>query len=47
MNVQPHSPDYLAPARECKDIKSDRVYNDACTGGKTEDLIPAAKVFLA
>ncbi|EMS65601.1 3-isopropylmalate dehydratase [Triticum urartu] len=45
--AKPHSPDNRAPARECKDIKIDRVYNDACTGGKTEDLIAAAKVFSA
>ena len=47
MNVQPHSPDNRALARECKDVKIDRVYIGSCTGCKTEDFIAAAKVFLA
>lgn len=45
--MQPHSPDNRALARECKDIKIDRVYIGSCTGGKTEDFLAAAKVFLA
>ncbi|MBA0857770.1 hypothetical protein Goshw_016980 [Gossypium schwendimanii] len=44
---QPHSPDNRALARECKDVKVDRVYIGSCTGGKTEDFLAAAKVFLA
>lgn len=44
---QPHSPDNRALARECKDVKIDRVYIGSCTGGKTEDFMAAAKVFLA
>lgn len=45
--MQPHSPDKRALARECKDVKIDRVYIGSCTGGKTEDFLAAAKVFLA
>nr|XP_017219695.1 PREDICTED: 3-isopropylmalate dehydratase large subunit-like isoform X2 [Daucus carota subsp. sativus] len=45
--AKPHSPDNRALARECKDVKIDRVYIGSCTGGKTEDFIAAAKVFLA
>lgn len=45
--LQPHSPDNRALARECKDVKIDRVYIGSCTGGKTEDFLAAAKVFLA
>ncbi|XWS13931.1 hypothetical protein CRYUN_Cryun36dG0081100 [Craigia yunnanensis] len=45
--AKPHSPDNRALARECKDIKIDRVYIGSCTGGKTEDFLAAAKVFLA
>lgn len=45
--LQPHSPDNRALARECKDVKIDRVYIGSCTGGKTEDFMAAAKVFLA
>jgi hypothetical protein len=45
--LQPHSPDNRALARECKNVKTDRVYIGSCTGGKTEDFIAAAKVFLA
>ncbi|EHA8587546.1 3-isopropylmalate dehydratase large subunit, chloroplastic [Cocos nucifera] len=44
---QPHSPDNRALARECKDVKIDRVYIGSCTGGKTVDFLAAAKVFLA
>ncbi|KAL0287220.1 UNVERIFIED_CONTAM: 3-isopropylmalate dehydratase large subunit, chloroplastic [Sesamum angustifolium] len=45
--LQPHSPDNRALARECKDVKIDRVYIGSCTGGKTEDFMAAAKLFLA
>ncbi|KAF2314052.1 hypothetical protein GH714_021758 [Hevea brasiliensis] len=44
--AKPHSPDNRALARECKDVKIDRVYIGSCTGGKT-DFMAAAKVFLA
>lgn len=47
MFLQPHSPDNRALARECKDVKIDRVYIGSCTGGKTEDFMAAAKVLLA
>ncbi|KAK9093438.1 hypothetical protein Syun_028349 [Stephania yunnanensis] len=45
--AKPHSPDNRGLARECKDVKIDRVYIGSCTGGKTEDFMAAAKVFLA
>ncbi|XAR62701.1 3-isopropylmalate dehydratase [Bertholletia excelsa] len=45
--AKPHSPDNRALARECKDVKIDRVYIGSCTGGKIEDFLAAAKVFLA
>ncbi|XP_061338234.1 3-isopropylmalate dehydratase large subunit, chloroplastic-like isoform X1 [Gastrolobium bilobum] len=45
--AKPHSPDNRSLARECKDVKIDRVYIGSCTGGKTEDFMAAAKVFLA
>ena len=45
--MQPHSPDNRALARECSNVKIDRVYIGSCTGGKTEDFMAAAKVFLA
>ncbi|KAF5465844.1 hypothetical protein F2P56_015812 [Juglans regia] len=45
--AKPHSPDNRALARECKDVKIDRVYIGSCTGGKTEDFVAAAKVFQA
>ncbi|KAL5990233.1 3-isopropylmalate dehydratase large subunit, chloroplastic [Asimina triloba] len=45
--AKPHSPDNRALARECKGVKIDRVYIGSCTGGKTEDFVAAAKVFLA
>ncbi|KAJ0093626.1 hypothetical protein Patl1_25711 [Pistacia atlantica] len=45
--AKPHSPDNRALARECKDVKIDRVYIGSCTGGKTEDFLAAARVFLA
>nr|QKY15107.1 isopropylmalate dehydratase, large subunit, chloroplastic (LEU1L) [Polytomella parva] len=41
----PHSPDNRKLARECKDVKIDRVYIGSCTGGKTEDFLTAAKLF--
>ncbi|KAG5588290.1 hypothetical protein H5410_048724 [Solanum commersonii] len=45
--LKPHSPGNRALARECEDVKIDRVYIGSCTGGKTEDFMAAAKVFLA
>ncbi|CAL9179409.1 unnamed protein product [Musa hybrid cultivar] len=42
-----HSPDSRALARDCKGIKIDRAYIGSCTGGKMEDFLAAAKVFLA
>ncbi|XP_048430518.1 3-isopropylmalate dehydratase large subunit, chloroplastic-like [Pyrus x bretschneideri] len=45
--AKPHSPDNRALARECKDVKIDRVYIGSCTGGKMEDFMAAARVFLA
>ncbi|KAG6757296.1 hypothetical protein POTOM_037604 [Populus tomentosa] len=45
--AKPHSPDNRALARECRDVKIDRVYIGSCTGGKTEDFMAVAKVFLA
>ena len=38
----PHSPDNRKLARECRDVKIDRVYIGSCTGGKTEDFMAAA-----
>jgi 3-isopropylmalate/(R)-2-methylmalate dehydratase large subunit len=40
----PHSPDNRKTARECSDVKIDRVYIGSCTGGKTEDFLSAAKL---
>ncbi|KAJ0467619.1 putative 3-isopropylmalate dehydratase [Helianthus annuus] len=45
--AKPHSPDNRGLARECKDVKLDRVYIGSCTGGKTEDFVAAAKILLA
>ncbi|CAM6091298.1 unnamed protein product [Calypogeia fissa] len=45
--AKPHSPDNRATARECKDVKIDRVYIGSCTGGKTEDFVAAAKLLHA
>ncbi|KAG4129130.1 hypothetical protein ERO13_D09G059000v2 [Gossypium hirsutum] len=45
--AKPHSPDNRALARDCKHIKIDRVYIGSCTGGKTQDFLAAAKLFLA
>ncbi|MDF5723893.1 MAG: 3-isopropylmalate dehydratase large subunit [Rhizonema sp. PD37] len=42
--AQPHSPDNRALARECKDVKINRVYIGSCTGGKTTDFLNAAEV---
>lgn len=45
--AKPHSPDNRGLARECKDVKIDRVYIGSCTGGKTEDFLAAAKLLNA
>lgn len=42
--AKPHSPDNRALARECRDVRIDRVYIGSCTGGKTEDFLAAARV---
>lgn len=42
--AKPHSPDNRALARECRDVKIDRVYIGSCTGGKTSDFVYAARV---
>ncbi len=42
--AKPHSPDNRAKARECSDVKIDRVYIGSCTGGKTTDFINAARI---
>ncbi|OMO60615.1 Aconitase/3-isopropylmalate dehydratase large subunit, alpha/beta/alpha [Corchorus capsularis] len=43
--LQPSTPDNLALARGCKDIKIDGAYMGSCsTGGKTEDFLAAARV---
>ncbi|MEC4986590.1 MAG: 3-isopropylmalate dehydratase large subunit [Oscillatoria sp. PMC 1068.18] len=42
--AKPHSPDNRALARECSDVKTDRVYIGSCTGGKTSDFLNAAKI---
>lgn len=42
--AKPHSPDNRALARECRDVKIDRVYIGSCTGGKTSDFLNAARV---
>ncbi|WP_414583786.1 3-isopropylmalate dehydratase large subunit [Scytonema sp. PCC 10023] len=42
--AKPHSPDNRALARECSDVKINRVYIGSCTGGKTEDFFHAAQV---
>ncbi|MBW4631838.1 MAG: 3-isopropylmalate dehydratase large subunit [Iphinoe sp. HA4291-MV1] len=43
--AKPHSPDNRSLARECNDVKINRVYIGSCTGGKTEDFFHAAQVF--
>ncbi|CAK0746338.1 3-isopropylmalate dehydratase large subunit, chloroplastic [Coccomyxa viridis] len=40
----PHSPDNRRNARDCRDVKIDRVYIGSCTGGKTEDFMAAAQL---
>lgn len=42
--AKPHSPDNRALARECSDVKINRVYIGSCTGGKTSDFVNAAKI---
>ncbi|MBD1840199.1 3-isopropylmalate dehydratase large subunit [Coleofasciculus sp. FACHB-64] len=42
--AKPHSPDNRALARECRDVKIDRVYIGSCTGGKTSDFMYAARI---
>jgi len=42
--AKPHSPDNRALARECRDVKIDRVYVGSCTGGKTTDFLNAARI---
>ena len=42
--AQPHSPDNVAPARDLKGFKIDRVYIGSCTGGKTIDFVAAAEL---
>lgn len=42
--AQPHSPDNRALARDCSDVKIDRVYIGSCTGGKTSDFVNAARI---
>lgn len=42
--AKPHSPDNRALARECRDVKIDRVYIGSCTGGKTTDFVNAARI---
>jgi len=42
----PHSPDNRREARECADKRIDRVYIGSCTGGKTEDFLYAAELFV-
>ncbi len=42
--AQPHSPDNRALARDCSDVKIDRVYIGSCTGGKTTDFFNVAQI---
>ncbi len=42
--AEPHSPQNRALAREVTGVKIDRSYIGSCTGGKTADLVAAAKV---
>ena len=44
--ARPHSPDNCCPARELADVKIDRAYIGGCTGGKTTDLLAAARVLV-
>mmetsp|Transcript_18358 Transcript_18358/g.38348 ORF Transcript_18358/g.38348 Transcript_18358/m.38348 type:complete len:522 (-) Transcript_18358:1358-2923(-) len=42
--AKPHSPDNRDLARNCRDVRIDRVYIGSCTGGKTEDFLAAARI---
>jgi 3-isopropylmalate/(R)-2-methylmalate dehydratase large subunit len=42
--AKPHSPDNRDLARNCRDVKIDRVYIGSCTGGKTSDFLNAARI---
>jgi len=42
--AKPHSPDNKDLARNCADVRIDRVYIGSCTGGKTEDFLAAARI---
>ena len=42
--AKPHSPDNRELARNCRDVKIDRVYIGSCTGGKTSDFLHAAQL---
>jgi len=42
--AKPHSPDNTDTARRCSDVRVDRAYLGACTGGKITDMIFAANV---
>ncbi|MDY7003546.1 MAG: 3-isopropylmalate dehydratase large subunit [Cyanobacteriota bacterium] len=42
--AKPHSPDNKELARNCQDVKINRVYIGSCTGGKTSDFLHAAKL---
>ncbi|MGB3513369.1 MAG: 3-isopropylmalate dehydratase large subunit [Microcoleaceae cyanobacterium] len=42
--AKPHSPDNKELARNCQDVKIDRVYIGSCTGGKISDFLHAAKL---
>lgn len=42
--AKPHSPDNRELARNCQDVKIDRVYIGSCTGGKISDFLHAAKL---
>ncbi|NEP78361.1 MAG: 3-isopropylmalate dehydratase large subunit [Okeania sp. SIO3B3] len=42
--AKPHSPDNKELARNCRDVKIDRVYIGSCTGGKISDFLHAAKL---
>ena len=42
--AKPHSPENKELARNCRDVKTDRVYIGSCTGGKMEDFLAAAGI---
>jgi 3-isopropylmalate/(R)-2-methylmalate dehydratase large subunit len=42
--ARPHLPSNYAPARDCGDVKLNRVYIGSCTGGKIEDFVMAASL---